>query len=1172
MALAPLSLATVTLDDKYALERGRVFLTGTQALVRLPLVQRRRDEAAGLNTAGFISGYRGSPLGVYDMALWRAQKFLKRHHIHFQPGLNEDLAATGVWGSQQVGLFPGARYDGVFAIWYGKGPGVFRSMDPITHGNLAGTSPHGGVLVLLGDDHASKSSTLPHQSDHHMTAAMLPVFNPAGVQEVLDYGLLGWAMSRYSGCWVSMKCIADTMDAAASIHVDPQRQGIVIPNDFEMPEGGLHIRWPDDWNVQEYRLHRYKAYAALAFARANRLDNIVLDSPKPRFGIITTGKAYHDTREALEYLGIDERLAAEIGIRLYKVGMSWPLEREGARHFAEGLEEVIVIEEKRAIIENQLKEQLYNWRADVRPRVIGKFDEKGEWILPSAAELQPAQIARVLASRLRPFFTTRHIEERLAFLDAKEKQLKAPHVTVKRTPYFCSGCPHNTSTRVPEGSRAAAGIGCHYMAVWMDRNTQTFTHMGAEGAQWIGQAPFTGTPHIFQNLGDGTYTHSGSMAIRAAIAAKVNITYKILYNDAVAMTGGQPAEGSLTVPQIARQVAAEGVSRIAVVSDDPEKYPADAGFPAGTSFDHRDDLDRVQRELRELKGVTILLYDQTCAAEKRRRRKRGTFPDPAKRIFINEAVCEGCGDCGVQSNCLSVVPVETEFGRKRAIDQSSCNKDYSCVKGFCPSFVTVLGGQPRKPKPVIAKASPTSVAPPNPAADLPAPKLPDLAQPYNILVTGIGGTGVITIGAIVGMAAHLESRGCSILDMTGLSQKGGAVFSHIRLGATPEDLHSVRIADGEAHLLLGCDLVVAAGDESVSKLAPGHAKAVVNTHEIVTGAFTRNADFRLPVAELKASLEKAVGAAGLDMVDATRLATALLGDSIATNLFLLGFAWQKGLVPVSAEALEKAIALNEVSIAMNTAAFRWGRLAAHDRAAIDKALDGKASVVTALPPRAHTPDEIIARRVEFLTKYQDAAYALRYEDRVRRVAAAEAAKAPGQTGLAEAAARCLFKLMAYKDEYEVARLYADPAFMNAVRAQFEGDYRLGFNLAPPAIAERDPLTGHLKKRTFGSWMLPAFRILAKLKFLRGTPLDLFGRTEERRTERRLIGEYETLLAELEAGLNAGNHPLAVELASLPEQIRGFGHVKEANLKKVKAREAELLACWRSPAPASQAAE
>jgi indolepyruvate ferredoxin oxidoreductase len=1163
MAPVAARLLDVSLDDKYALESGRVFLTGTQALVRLPLMQRRRDEAAGLNTAGFISGYRGSPLGGYDLALWRAGKFLKRHHIHFQPGLNEDLAATSVWGSQQASLFPGAKYDGVFSIWYGKGPGVFRSMDPITHGNMAGTSRHGGVLLMLGDDHASKSSTLPHQSEHHMIAAMVPVLNPSGVQEVLDYGLYGWAMSRYSGCWVSMKCIADTMDASASVYVDPNRVSLVTPNDFEMPAGGVHIRWPDDWNQQEVRLHKYKAYAALAFARANRLDQVILDSPHPRFGIITTGKAYLDVREALDYLGIDDKMAAEIGIRLYKVGMSWPLEREGARQFAEGLQEVLVVEEKRAVIENQLKEQLYNWRADVRPRVIGKFNENREWILPSSGEFAPAQLARVIAQRLKPFFTTPHIEERLKFLEAKERQLTAPHATVKRTPYFCSGCPHNTSTRVPEGSRAAAGIGCHYMAVWMDRDTSTFTHMGAEGAQWIGQAPFTETKHLFQNLGDGTYTHSGSLAIRAAMAAGVNITYKILYNDAVAMTGGQPAEGGLTVAQIAQQVAAEGVKRIALVSDQPDKYPATAGFPASVTFDHRDELDRVQKELREISGVSVLIYDQTCAAEKRRRRKRGTFPDEPKRVFINEAVCEGCGDCSVQSNCLSVTPVETEFGRKRAIDQSSCNKDYSCLKGFCPSFVTVYGGRPRRPVPVAGKAG-------DPAATLPAPKLSALDQPFNILVTGIGGTGVVTIGALVGMAAHLEGKGCSVLDMTGLSQKGGAVMSHIRLGKSPEQLHSVRISDGEADLLLGCDMVVAAGDEAVGKLAFGHSHAVINTFETITGAFTRNPDFHLPATEMKRLLEMAVGPKALDFIDASTLATALLGDSIATNPFMLGFAYQKGLIPVSAEAIEKAIALNAVAVEMNTRAFRWGRLAAHDREAVQRA--AAPAAVPVGRKLSQTLDEIIARRMEFLTQYQDAAYARRYEAQVRRAAEAEAKQAKGMSGLAEAVARYYFKLLAYKDEYEVARLYADPSFLKALNAQFEGDIKLEFNLAPPAIAARDEATGHLKKRTFGPWMLSAFRILAKFKGLRGTRWDIFGRTAERQMERQLIRDYEALLDELVRHLSPANHAFAVQLASIPEHIRGYGHIKDANIEKAKATEANLLKCFRNPAPVASAAE
>jgi indolepyruvate ferredoxin oxidoreductase len=1158
------AFAAVKLDDKYELEAGRVFLTGTQALVRLPMMQRQRDLAAGLNTAGFISGYRGSPLGGYDQALWRASKFLRRHHIQFTSGLNEEIAATSCWGSQQLNLFPGARYDGVFSIWYGKGPGVDRAGDPFKHGNMAGTAPHGGVLLLLGDDHAAKSSTLPHQSEHAMFSAMIPVLNPAGVQEFIDYGLFAFAMGRYSGCWVSMKCVADTVESSASVDIDPKRTATVTPNDFELPPGGVHIRWPDNWNEQEYRLHRYKIYAAFAFARANRLDRIVSDSPKPRFGIITTGKSYLDVRQALDYLGIDDKLAAQIGFRLYKVGMPWPLEREGARHFAEGLEEVLVVEEKRAIIENQLKEQLYNWRADVRPRVIGKFDEKGEWILPSAGELAPAQIARVIAQRLAPYFTSPHIAERLAFLDAKEKQLKTPHPTARRTPYFCSGCPHNTSTRVPEGSRAAGGIGCHTLALFMDRNNATFTQMGGEGAQWFGQAPFTDTPHIFQNIGDGTYVHSGSLTIRAAVAAGVSMTYKILYNDAVAMTGGQAPEGHLSVAQISRLVEAEGVARIAVVSDEPDKYPASAQFASGTSFHHRDDLDAVQRELRDLKGVSVLIYDQTCAAEKRRRRKRNEFPDPDRRVFINEAVCEGCGDCGTQSNCLSVVPVETEFGRKRAIDQSSCNKDFSCLKGFCPSFVTVHGGKPRKPVPVRGQGADS-----DPFANLPAPKLPATGAPYNMLVGGIGGTGVVTIGALIGMAAHIEGKGCTVLDMTGLAQKGGAVLSHIRIASRQDDIHAMRIADGDANLLLGCDLVVAAGDESLARLAPT-SRVVVNTFQTITGAFTRNPDLKLPFDALLQSLEDAVGRNGLDRVDATTLATALLGDSLATNLFMLGYAWQKGLVPVSAEAIDRAIELNAASVEMNRRAFRWGRLAAHDLAAVERAAKPAAVPASRNPSRSF--DEIVARRIAFLTDYQDAAYARRYETLVRRVVDAETTRAKGRSGFADAVARYYFKLLAYKDEYEVARLYADPAFLRALRQQFDGDWRLEFHLAPPLAANRDPVSGHLLKRNYGSWMLGAFRVLAKFKFLRGTKLDPFGRTEERRTERRLIEEYETVLVELMQRLDADNHPVAVQIATLPEHIRGYGHIKAGSIAAVKRKEADLLACFRNPAPTAQAAE
>ena len=876
-----MALAAVTLDDKYVLDQGRVYLTGTQALVRLPMMQRQRDIAAGLNTGCFISGYRGSPLGGFDQALWSARRFIEKSNIHFQPAINEELGATSVWGSQQINLFPGSKYDGVFALWYAKGPGVDRSGDALKHGNAAGSAPYGGVLLLAGDDHTCKSSTLPHQSEYAFMDASIPVLNPSGVQELLDLGLYGWAMSRYSGCWIAFKTIAETIDSSASVEIGPERIEIVQPGDFEMPPGGLNIRWPDQPLDQEYRLHKYKLYAALAFARANRLDRIVIDSPRPRFGIVTTGKSYLDVRQALDDLGIDEAHAAEIGMRVYKVAMSWPLEREGIRHFAEGLEEILVVEEKRAVIENQFKEQLYNWREDVRPRVIGKFDENRNWILPSNGELTPAQIARVIAQRIARFHTSPRIAERLAFLDAKERQLGGNVVPFARTPYFCSGCPHNTSTKVPDGSRALAGIGCHYLAQFMDRSTATFTQMGGEGAPWIGQAPFTETPHVFANLGDGTYTHSGVLAIRAAVAAKVNITYKLLFNDAVAMTGGQPIDGGLTVPRLTRQLAAEGVGRIVVVTDEPDKYPPGVDFASGATVRHRDDLDAVQRELREIAGVTAIVYDQTCAAEKRRRRKRGRFPDPAKRVFINDLVCEGCGDCSKTSNCLSVVPVETEFGRKRAIDQSSCNKDYSCVEGFCPSFVTVHGGELKKRQ---AGGLGEAGLPP-----LPEPATPPLDEPYGILVTGVGGTGVVTIGALLGMAAHLEQKGCTVLDMTGLAQKGGAVYSHIQIARRPDEIHAVRIAAGGASLLLGCDLVVSASQDALSKLEPGHSRAIINSHETITGDFTRNPDLTFPSGALQRSISEAAGEENVEFLNATDLATGLLGDFDRQQSFYAGF-------------------------------------------------------------------------------------------------------------------------------------------------------------------------------------------------------------------------------------------------------------------------------------------
>lgn len=1138
-----MSLAEIRLDDKYRLATGHLYLTGTQALTRLPMLQKQRDAAFGLNTACFISGYRGSPLGGLDKSLWGAREYLKENHIHFQPGVNEELGATAVWGSQQANLFPGARYDGVFAMWYGKGPGVDRSGDVFKHGNSAGVSKHGGVLLLAGDDHGCKSSTIAHQSEHAFIAASIPVLNPANVQEVLDYGIIGWELSRYSGCWVALKTIAENVDSSAVVDVDPLRIQIKIPEDFQLPEDGVHIRWPDPPLAQEKRLNVYKIYAARAFALANNLNQVKLDSPNPRLGIITTGKSYLDVRQALDDLGLDEALCAKVGLRVLKVGMSWPLEPVSVHQFAEGLDEILVVEEKRSIIEDQLTGQLYNWPVGKRPRVVGEFDEQGVSLLPNLAELTPAMIARVIAKRLAPIYSSPTIEERLAFLDAKEKALAAPKHKTVRTPHFCSGCPHNSSTKVPEGSRALAGIGCHYMTLWMDRSTDTFTQMGGEGATWIGQAPFTDTPHVFQNLGDGTYFHSGHLALRAAVAAGVNITYKILYNDAVAMTGGQPIDGELRIDQLSQQVHAEGVKRIALVSDEPDKYPTRATFAPGVTFHHRRELDAVQRELREVKGVSVILYDQTCATEKRRRRKRGKMVDPAKRAFINPAVCEGCGDCSVKSNCLSVLPLETELGRKREIDQSACNKDFSCLEGFCPSFVTVHGGSLRKPEAVGLGA--LFIA-------LPEPKQPALSRPWNILLPGVGGSGVTTVGALLGMAAHIEGKGCTVLDQAGLAQKFGPVITHIRIATRQSDIYAVRIAAGETDLLLGCDLVVSSSEEALAKLNDKIAHAVINSHEAATAEFTRNPDAQVPGAAMREAISEAVGEGKTRFVDATRLATRLLGDSIATNLFMLGYAYQLGLVPVSAEALNKAIELNGVSVQLNQQAFLWGRRAAHDLAAVEKLAAPK--VVEA--PHCSTLEEIVADRVQRLTAYQNAAYAERYRELVEHVRKADT---DAQQRLSKAVARYYFKLLAYKDEYEVARLYSDATFRKQLEAQFEGDYQLQFHVAPSWLSKPDAVTGQPRKRSFGPWMLKAFGVLARFKFLRGSVLDPFGHSAERRLERELIEEYEANVAYLLAELNAGNYRTAVALAEIPEQIRGYGHVKEAALAKAREQATQLKA-------------
>ncbi len=1152
-----------SLDDKYALESGRIYITGVQALVRLPLMQRQRDLAAGLSTAGFISGYRGSPLGTYDLALWDAKKFLEQQHIHFEPGVNEDLAATAVWGSQLVAQLGPAKYDGVFGIWYGKGPGVDRSCDALKHGNYAGAYKHGGVLALCGDDPGAKSSSIAHQSEQALVHMGIPVLNPASVQDYLDFGLYGWAMSRYSGCWVGFKCLTDTVESAGSAEVGPERARILLPSDFEMPEQARQ----GSPVASEDALYHFRLPAVQAFARANGIDRVAIDSPRRRLGIVTTGKAYLDLREALEALGLSDERAAAHGLAVYKVGMSWPLEPVGARRFAEGLEQILVVEEKRGLVEEQLAALLYNLPR--RPQLSGKRDAAGAPLVPDTGELSPAAVEQAL----RRWLLAAAPELATTLRKGAPPQLAVAATALARTPSFCSGCPHSTSTVLPEGSVAGGGIGCHGMAAWMpSRRTLLFTHMGGEGANWVGIAPFTHTPHIFQNLGDGTYFHSGLLAIRQNVAAGTRITYKILVNGAVAMTGGQPIEGAsihgeITTPEIAHQLRAEGVQRIAVASNEPEKYKAGV-FPEGTTVHHRDELMPLQKELREVPGVSALLYDQTCAAEARRLRKRGEFPDPDRRVLINELVCEGCGDCSVQSNCISIEPIETEFGRKRRINQSSCNKDFSCLKGYCPSFVTIAGGRLRVAEKQLADAGGDE-----PFRALPEPALADCREPYNILVTGIGGTGVVTVGALLGMAAHLEGRGCSVLDVTGLAQKNGPVTSHVRIAPRPADLHATRIANGCADLVIGCDIIVSAGRDPLAKIGSGRTTPIVNVHVTPTSDFAGNPDLDLSSEGMQRAIRGACGDAACDFVDASELATALLGDAIFTNPFLMGFAYQRGRLPVSQAALFRAIELNGRAVETNQRAFLWGRLAAHDLAAVQRAAAPGLRGESSAPAAAEDLAEMIERRAAFLANYQDAVYAKRYRDLVGRVAAREREIGLPGDALARAVARYGFKLMAYKDEYEVARLWTGPEFRSQLEAEFEGDYRLELHLAPPHIplldlllSRRDPETGRTQKMIMPGWFFSVLRLMARFKFLRGTAFDPFGRSAERRLERALIEEYRQTLDELLDGLTAENRELAVQIASIPELIRGFDLVKERHLEQARSKQAELLQSFRLRAP------
>ncbi|MEY4376789.1 MAG: hypothetical protein RJB26_1339 [Pseudomonadota bacterium] len=1151
------------LAARYTTDRGRVLLNGNQALVRLLLLQRQRDAAAGLNTAGFVTGYRGSPLGGLDLQLMKERARLQAANVRFEPGVNEDLAATAVWGTQQLHLLPQPQVDGVFALWYAKGPGVDRAGDPIKHGNRQGTAPRGGVLLVFGDDHPGKSSTISHQSEPAVAANGLPVLYPATVQEFIELGLHGYAMSRHAGVWVGFKVVNETVEATATVMLDPALPQVVLPAHAELPPGGLHARIAFDPLSDEVRLVRHKLPAALAYARANRLDRVTHGSAAPAagsLGIVAAGKSWLDVVQALQELGLDAARLERMGVAVYKPALIWPLEPEAMTAFARGREELLFVEEKAAFVEPQAASLLYNLPAAERPRLLGKHDVAGNVLFAADEQLEPVAIALAIAARLQALgkadatLLDRAARLRAATQAASTRKSGA----VARTPYFCSGCPHNTSTKVPAGSVAMSGIGCHTLAILMDRNTLPPTQMGGEGMNWTGIAPFSGISHVFQNLGDGTYFHSGLMAVRGAVAAGVNVTYKVLYNDAVAMTGGQRVEGQLSVAEISRQLRAERVGRIVVVTDDPDKYGPKPGFAAGVVVRHRDDLEQVQRELREIAGVTAIIYDQTCAAEKRRRRKRGTFPDPDRRVLINELVCEGCGDCSVQANCLSIEPLETEFGRKRRIDQNSCNKDYSCAKGFCPSFVSVRGGTLRKPE--------TTLLPEAWLQQLPEPTVARSANGLSVLVTGIGGTGVVTVGAVLTMAAHLDGMETSAFDMTGLAQKGGAVFSHLKF-ARPG---AARIGLGEADVVIGCDLVVTASEPALRTVDAGRTQVVYNTHLTPTAALQRNPDVDFHQQELAGAIDAAVGLGGAFRFDGTGVARQLLGDTTAANLLLVGYALQMGWLPVSRASLERAIELNGAAVKLNLQALRLGRCAAHHRTESAAQLLKAAGVAATAPSMgavtggttgvatgmsttlATTLAQRIDIRAAFLVDYQSQRLAQRYRRLVEDVATREAAVLPGSTQLAEAVAQTWFRLLAFKDEYEVARLHAT-RLAQQVEATFAGDYRLSFHLAPPLFASKDPATGLPRKREFGPWIVPAFRALAKLRFLRGTWFDPFGYTAERQTERQLIADFESAMAQALPALSAANLAVLLEWVRVHDSIRGFGHVKAANLEKARAR-------------------
>ena len=1171
----------VRLSDKYDLSQSRVLLTGTQAIVRLALMQKARDTAAGLNTAGYVTGYRGSPLATVDHAFESAHAEVAASDIQFQPAINEELAATALWGAQQAELRGEGRFDGVFGIWYAKGPGVDRAGDALRHANHAGTSPNGGVLALMGDDHTCESSTSAHQSEFAFIDAMIPILAPTNVQEILDFGLIGFALSRYAGVWVGMKCVKDNAEGTGTVDASPDRIALRLPraDEYAMPQGGLNIRLGDTPLSREARLHDHKRDAILAFAAANDLDKLILaGGSKPRIGIITAGKSYADTRQALEDLGIDEAGAERLGVSLLKVALVWPLHPATIRHFARGLDLIVVVEEKRAVMEPQIREILYD--VPDRPRIVGKTDAEGRTLFPANGALEPLDIALAIGERI----SSRHpadqqLAERLIALQATAARRPTSPEAFSRTAYFCAGCPHNTSTRIPQDARAYAGIGCHYMAQWMDRDTDGFTQMGGEGANWIGEAPFSKRAHVFQNIGDGTFVHSGSLALRAAIAAKTNVTFKILYNDAVAMTGGQPLEGGMTVAQMAASAVAEGAKRVDIVTDDPSRHRF-SGLPRGVRVHHRRNFDAVQRELAAIEGVTVLLYDQTCAAEKRRRRRRGTLPDPDRRVAINARVCEGCGDCGKASNCVAILPLETEFGRKRQIDQSACNKDFSCIDGFCPSFVTLHGAKVRMQAVALAGTS-TPALPPAPEP-MPEPTRPDLVHPFAILATGIGGTGVVTISAVLGQAAHIAGFGFGAIDVTGIAQKGGAVACHIRIADSPDNIHAIKVGTARADLVLGGDLVVTASNRILETMAPGRTHVVASNEEVITGDFTRDPGLEVPGGALIERIESRAAGGPLLIFNPHDLARRLFGDTIFANMMLLGAAYQRGAIPIPAPAIEEAIALNGAAADKNRLAFRYGRMAAYAPDRLAQRLDAGAASKDrtgdgARPAGRDRPandisasaalDALIDARATDLAAYQDEALAARYRTQLSAIREAETAVMPGATQLAEAAAHAYYKLLAIKDEWEVARLYTDGTFQSDIDRDFTGVTAITFHIAPPMFSPRDPRTGHPRKIAVPGWLLmPALKWMAKRRHWRGTWADPFSRTRERRRERELATAYEADLAEIANRLTPQTHALSVELAALPQTVRGFGHVKLASIETAQSRRELLLKRLRTGAP------